>query len=372
MSVFLRLFLVLSGFSLLTLSYAHAPASAQSAQCSRLQSQLATAGRRTRNPRYARAAQQQRYHLRRLDRSMRRRGCGSGGGLRCRAMASTRKRMQANLARLSREAGSGGGASRRSIRRHMRKLGCGTRTAERRQRASRKRERSRAQRKRARIARLNRSPVRSRLSTGTVRKTSKRTGGRKTRIASLTPSVLPPNLGAGARVAGAVRTICVRTCDGYAFPVSHSTRGAQITLDAQACASMCPGQATELFTKPVGSVGMAEARSLANGTLYASLPAAFSFQQSFRGECACQRSSTAAAGPGLSDLSVDKGRAMGRTLPRFRTSYGADPETAALQRSGSYMRDAARMARGSRDRAVERFAQNRRVRVVGESFLPDR
>ena len=44
-----------------------------------------------------------------------------------------------------------------------------------------------------------------------------------------------------------VRTLCVRTCDGYYWPVSYSTIPDYVVNDADQCQQQCPGAEVELF-----------------------------------------------------------------------------------------------------------------------------
>ncbi len=49
---------------------------------------------------------------------------------------------------------------------------------------------------------------------------------------------------------GTYRTLCVRTCDGFYFPISFSTTSDRFPADAQTCQSMCPGAEATLFYYP--------------------------------------------------------------------------------------------------------------------------
>ncbi len=48
-------------------------------------------------------------------------------------------------------------------------------------------------------------------------------------------------------LSGAFRTVCVRTCDGFFFPISYATTQAKFAEDEQACKRLCPATATELY-----------------------------------------------------------------------------------------------------------------------------
>jgi hypothetical protein len=86
---------------------------------------------------------------------------------------------------------------------------------------------------------------------------------------------------------GGQRTICVRTCDGYFFPISFSTSQQHLNRDATVCQSMyaADGQA-ELFSHTTNR-DIADAQSL-SGQRYGNQPYAFLFRQAFFGACASQ------------------------------------------------------------------------------------
>jgi hypothetical protein len=86
---------------------------------------------------------------------------------------------------------------------------------------------------------------------------------------------------------GGQRTICVRTCDGYFFPISFSTSSQRISRDAAVCQSMYAeaGQA-EIFTHTTNR-DVADARSV-SGQRYGDQPYAFLFRRAFFPACAGQ------------------------------------------------------------------------------------
>ena len=49
---------------------------------------------------------------------------------------------------------------------------------------------------------------------------------------------------------GTYRTLCVRTCDGYYFPISFSTTSEYFPADARSCEALCPGTEARLFYYP--------------------------------------------------------------------------------------------------------------------------
>lgn len=85
-----------------------------------------------------------------------------------------------------------------------------------------------------------------------------------------------------------VRTVCVRMCDGYYWPVSEVADQTQVAQDAAACASSCRSEA-RLFTLPRGSEDIAAMTDL-RGRAYGQLENAFAYRKSLKSGCGCQAS----------------------------------------------------------------------------------
>ncbi|MEM9026915.1 MAG: DUF2865 domain-containing protein [Pseudomonadota bacterium] len=81
------------------------------------------------------------------------------------------------------------------------------------------------------------------------------------------------------------RTLCVRMCDGYYFPISASTKRWRFRKDARACASRC-GAPTRLFYYPVN----ADPSQMVDlsGRAYAKLPTAFLYRTAYNSGCKCR------------------------------------------------------------------------------------
>jgi hypothetical protein len=84
------------------------------------------------------------------------------------------------------------------------------------------------------------------------------------------------------------RTICVRTCDGYYFPVSYAASPAKFRDDEQACQRMCPASEVMLFTYRNPGEDVAQSVST-TGQPYTSLANAFRYRQEFNPSCSCRR-----------------------------------------------------------------------------------
>src|SRR5262245_13770265 len=84
------------------------------------------------------------------------------------------------------------------------------------------------------------------------------------------------------------RTICVRTCDGFYFPVSYSAGQSRFRDDEMTCRRMCPAAEVMLFTYRNPGEDVAQAVST-SGQPYTSLPNAFRYRQEFNPACSCRQ-----------------------------------------------------------------------------------
>ena len=76
----------------------------------------------------------------------------------------------------------------------------------------------------------------------------------------------PPE--AGVSDGSTYRTVCVRTCDGYYFPVSYSTTPANFQADEQTCQRMCPASETALYSHRNPGEDVAQALSSERPALF--------------------------------------------------------------------------------------------------------
>ena len=81
------------------------------------------------------------------------------------------------------------------------------------------------------------------------------------------------------------RTLCVRTCDGFFFPISDKATRRHFYRDSEACFSRCGGEA-RLFYYPVPGGDSAAMVDL-SGRSYSNLPAAFKFRKQQVAGCRC-------------------------------------------------------------------------------------
>lgn len=122
---------------------------------------------------------------------------------------------------------------------------------------------------------------------------------------------------------GSSRTVCVRLCDGFYFPINNHSHSDNFYDELAMCVGRCPGADVSLYVhnnqSPVEGM-----RSTMTGEAYVNLPTAFVYRRKAVSDCSC-RARTVVAG----DLSADKAlRAAGLGGDEPDTAPGAG-ETAA-------------------------------------------
>lgn len=124
---------------------------------------------------------------------------------------------------------------------------------------------------------------------------------------------------------GTFRTLCVRSCDGYYFPISFSTTRDRFEADQATCTQTCPAADAQIYYHPNAGSGPESMVSLA-GSLYTDLPTAFSYRSDLNPSCSCGR-------PAISVAAVSGAAASSASIappaPRPRSAPGEDPETLA-------------------------------------------
>ncbi|MEQ1613071.1 MAG: DUF2865 domain-containing protein [Hyphomicrobiaceae bacterium] len=84
------------------------------------------------------------------------------------------------------------------------------------------------------------------------------------------------------------KTVCVRLCDGYYFPVSFSTLPNHFERDADACQSKCAAPAELYYHQNPGS-SMEQAVSFKSKQNYSSLRTAFRYRKEYIQGCSCKQ-----------------------------------------------------------------------------------
>lgn len=88
------------------------------------------------------------------------------------------------------------------------------------------------------------------------------------------------------RPRGGSQAVCVRTCDGGYFPMSYSARRSRIDDLEELCKALCPNVEAALYTySPSGGIDSATSTS---GEAYSSLQNAGKFRTKFDPKCTCK------------------------------------------------------------------------------------
>jgi len=190
-------------------------------------------------------------------------------------------------------------------------------------------------------------------------------------------NIPPPAPGDYPQVgAGGYRTLCVRTCDGYYFPISNSTSSTRFAEDEQTCQKQCPASEVALYSHRVGEdVAQAVAN---NGRTYRELQNAFRYRREFIAACSCRLpgQSWADALGQTKDSTVERGdivvteeKAKAMNQPRVNDPPGRTPALRGAPPTPAPPVAAAPADTGS---VPDADPAKRSVRTVGPTFIPAR
>jgi hypothetical protein len=168
---------------------------------------------------------------------------------------------------------------------------------------------------------------------------------------------------------GTYHTVCVRTCDGYYFPISYSTLPTHFAEDERTCQRECPAANVALYSYRNPGESMDQAVST-SGQLYTALPTAYRYRTQLISGCSCRRpgeswedalknaddSSTLESG----DIVVTDQNAKALSQPPKPSGKQAAPGTA---------KPTANATPASASTATPADNPKRPVRVVGPPFL---
>lgn len=179
--------------------------------------------------------------------------------------------------------------------------------------------------------------------------------------------------------AGGRRTMCVRTCDGYLFPIGTLHSRGDLDIHQIACNAACPGTETRLYTLSAGQPleDPSGARSVLDGTVYARLKTAFLFRKKSVEACNCRPHGTIASvlpillDPTLrrGDVVVDtngdaKAYAGGSKLPRSPRAFASYEGSRALNRQTKAQVDRL-MGTSVRRKVAADYERSERQRLAG-------
>ncbi len=192
-------------------------------------------------------------------------------------------------------------------------------------------------------------------------------GGLSNPGGAVPPGTVDPQLGGNG-----YRTLCVRTCDGYYFPISFSTSPTRFAEDEQACQKLCPAAEAVLYSHRNPGEDVAQAVA-SNGRVYKDLPNAFRYRREFTASCSCkQPGQTWAEALGQTrDSTIERGDIV---VTEERAKALSQPRTEGPNRA-STSRTEARKPTGTMPVAAPPDAPapepgKRTVRTVGPTFIP--
>jgi len=175
---------------------------------------------------------------------------------------------------------------------------------------------------------------------------------------------------------GSLRTVCVRTCDGYYFPISYATNAARFAQDEKTCQRLCPAAEVMLFSYPTQGADITQATSI-SGQPYTALPNALKYRSEFNPSCTCKRPGQSwadalgkdeAVEPG--DVVVTEERAKQLSAPPpAQKGQAKGKQPAATQPAATPVPATATTPPPA---AAESEPGKRTVRSVGPTFIPPR
>ncbi len=180
------------------------------------------------------------------------------------------------------------------------------------------------------------------------------------------------NPGGDGAPSGTYQTVCVRTCDGYYFPISYSTQPDRFPQDQRTCQRLCPASEVMLYTFRNPGEEVDQAVSI-SGAPYTALPNAFRYRKELVPGCSCRR-------PGQSWADALKNADDSTTLESgdiVVTDQNAKALSQAPRQPGKpTMQEGANQPNANDSTPVANAATpdpaKRKVRVVGPPFLSSR
>ncbi|MCX2723220.1 DUF2865 domain-containing protein [Roseibium salinum] len=282
-------------------------ADASAASCSSLQAELRRleSGSASQSPaaqKWTSAKARQQEALTAAQRDAGYLGCANSSTPECKSLNGKIKQMKTNLAAIERQlAKSGGGSSASTGRLRQIKASLASQNCNAPARAQDARSRTDEGQPRSLLSRL--FGGQSQQPRQTVSARSGDPGIRAVRSqhsSSISSARIPTG--------GTFRTLCVRTCDGYFFPLSFSTGKNHLPYDEARCSEICPAAPTELYVYRNPGGDRSQMISLA-GKLYSEQPFANRYKAEFVQGCSCraaQQSKSPSSWKELSSGSADR------------------------------------------------------------------
>ena len=191
--------------------------------------------------------------------------------------------------------------------------------------------------------------------------------------------IAPPGGDLGPQ-SGTFRTVCVRSCDGFYFPISFATVPGRFPDDERTCKSLCPAADANLFTYRNPGEDINSAVSI-NGQPYSSIPNAFHYRQEFNPTCSCKApgqtwsdalksidDKAAAEQQGDIIVTEESAKKMARPLPKPVPTAAKKGTATTSPAATTPAPDTSVGAATSSDSGSD----NKQIRSVGPTFIPAR
>jgi hypothetical protein len=170
---------------------------------------------------------------------------------------------------------------------------------------------------------------------------------------------------------GAYRTLCVRTCDGYYFPISFSTSASRFAVDADVCRARCPAAETRLFVHPTEAESESAVAADDPGVSYTSLPNALKYRTQVVNACTCGRPDPSLLPQNVEDTTRKRSSLADLAavpLPSAKPRRDLDPDTAWNLATG-YIPVVGDLPQAPEPGTSALKPNDRKVRVVGPKFF---
>jgi hypothetical protein len=186
--------------------------------------------------------------------------------------------------------------------------------------------------------------------------------GRVRRVLNQQPG-MPIQIPPPAQATGEYRTMCVRTCDGYFFPMSNAATLGDFQRDQENCESSCPGADMQVFYSHGLDGDSADMTSASTGEPYSKLPTAYLYKRTDMSvpQCGCHATTgdfSVVGGTPAPERPQGEPSAVSSSIVSFPAAKPAKPAQADT----------------ASEPAAEEIPldeEKRKVRVVGPRFLPD-
>jgi hypothetical protein len=195
-------------------------------------------------------------------------------------------------------------------------------------------------------------------------------------------SVFAPDTAPGySAPGGTYHTVCVRSCDGYYYPISYATTPDRFADDEKTCRQSCPAAEVSLYSFRNPGEDVSQAVSISTQQPYTALPTAFRYRQVVDQSCSCRHpgESWAQALKSIDDSTIEQGDiVVNDQRSRALSQPRVDAQGRPIKASPSSAPKASEAANQTSNPNVapptntDKPDPSRNVRDVGPPFIPAR